>query len=125
MFDIKKVIDNLELSGTIYLVDLAGSEKLVGDPRTQQEGTFINKSLTALGNCMKQMAENKHTSFRSHLLTKALKPCFEGTCCQTTILINVGMTDKDGESVKSMRFGQNARLVKTRPAPKKSLKVEK
>lgn len=51
-----------------------------------------------------------------NLLTQALKPCFENNC-KTTILINVSHADNDGESTKSMRFGQNARLVKTSHRP--------
>ena len=66
------------VSGVLTIVDLAGSERLSktgsGGQRLE-EAKCINKSLSALGNCVNALAMGKsknHVPFRDSKLTKLL-----------------------------------------------------
>jgi kinesin family protein 18/19 len=67
------------INSKFILVDLAGSERAGNSKNTgirQTEGSNINKSLLALGNCINALADNKDNSFipwRDSKLTRILK----------------------------------------------------
>ena len=76
------------LQSTLRIVDLAGSEKFTlrkdlpeEDRRVKiKEVTSINKSLSALGQCISALAEGekrRHIPYRNAKLTKVLKDCLD------------------------------------------------
>ena len=64
--------------GILTIVDLAGSERLSktgSEGQRLEEAKSINKSLSALGNCVAALAHNKtrsHVPFRDSKLTRLL-----------------------------------------------------
>jgi kinesin family protein C1 len=68
--------------GVLNLVDLAGSERLSTSKATgdrQKETQAINKSLSALGDCICSLAEGAtHVPYRNSKLTHYLQPYFGG-----------------------------------------------
>ncbi|KAK2174587.1 hypothetical protein NP493_790g00004 [Ridgeia piscesae] len=117
--------DSMTRSSTINLVDLAGSERAgavgaIGD--RLKEGTEINKSLTALGNCIKTLAEinlkGKRRShilvqFRESLLTKLLKNALGGNS-KTIMIAALSPADINyAETMSTLRFAERAKAVKT------------
>ena len=66
------------------MIDLAGSEKTPAHQQPnsstlQKEGSNINKSLLALGNCIKRLSEKEtHVPYRDSKLTRILKDDLSG-----------------------------------------------
>eukprot|EP01138_Halocafeteria_seosinensis_P008323 gb/GECG01008505.1/.p1 GENE.gb/GECG01008505.1/~~gb/GECG01008505.1/.p1 ORF type:complete len:1631 (+),score=309.44 gb/GECG01008505.1/:1-4893(+) len=104
--------------GKIILVDLAGSEMV---RRTQATGTVleeaknINKSLSALGNVIRSLAEGKnHVPYRDSKLTMLLRDALGGNSV-TKLLVTGTMSSKDiAETTSSMRFAMSAKQIKNR-----------
>lgn len=81
----------------LSMIDLAGSERgtsaRVEDQRFK-EGTCINKSLLALGNCIKKLAEgSKHIPYRDSNMTRILKDSLGGNC-KTVMIANVSPAER-------------------------------
>ncbi|CAI4053057.1 hypothetical protein SKDZ_16G1200 [Saccharomyces kudriavzevii ZP591] len=56
-------------SSTLSLCDLAGSERATGQQERRKEGSFINKSLLALGTVISKLSADKTTSVDSNIST--------------------------------------------------------
>jgi len=69
--------------GCLHLVDLAGSERISRSEATGdrlKEAQYINRSLSALGDVMSDLAaKNSHVPFRNSKLTQLLKDSLSGT----------------------------------------------
>ncbi len=76
-------------ASTLFLVDLAGSEKVEktgATGSTLKEAQHINKSLSALGNVINALTENKpHVPYRDSKLTRLLSDALGGNA--KTVLI--------------------------------------
>eukprot|EP01084_Bolivina_argentea_P308823 534093_1 len=103
----------------LHLVDLAGSEKIKkSGAKGQQikEALNINKSLSALGNCIKAVLDTNsiHIPFRESSLTRLLRDSLGGNC-KTAMIINISAgIDNIDETLTSLRFGQRAKQIKTK-----------
>eukprot|EP00808_Paulinella_micropora_P026699 g73561.t1 len=107
--------------GKLCLVDLAGSERVkmseaVG--KQLEEATFINKSLSALGNVMLQLTstrnggERPHVPFRDSKLTYMLQDALQGNS-KTLMFVNVSPAQLHSqETLCSLQFAKRVRKVK-------------
>ncbi|XP_075240761.1 kinesin-like protein KIF9 isoform X2 [Convolutriloba macropyga] len=94
----------------LNFVDLAGSERLgktQSQGRTQNEATYINKSLTFLEQTIIALTDKKreHVPFRQSKLTHVLKDSIGGNC-QTVMFATVwGEEAQLEETISTLRFG--------------------
>jgi kinesin family protein 3/17 len=93
--------------GKLNLVDLAGSERIrvTGATGKQlEESKKINKSLSALGNVINALTENKsgksHIPYRDSKLTRLLEDSLGGNCKTTMIAMISPSHEFFNESVK-------------------------
>ena len=114
----------------ITFIDLAGSErakKTKASGLILQEATFINSSLSSLGNVIGAMATGqKHIPYRDSKLTLLLKSHFQNQG-KTLILSCVSSMPSDfNETSLTLLFTQRARRIKPKiiSGPKKSSRPE-
>ena len=86
------MLQGAKRAGRLNLVDLAGSEK-VGKTgakgQTLEEAKKITQSLSALGQVIKSLADQKkHVPYRDSKLTRLLKDSLGGGC-KTVMITNV------------------------------------
>lgn len=110
----------------INLVDLAGSERIsktgaAGD--TLKEGIGINKSLSALGDCIEKLAkagnEKKgepkvHVPYRNSTLTWLLKQSLGGNAKTIMIAAISPADDNYEESMSTLRYADRAKQIKNK-----------
>lgn len=112
--------DSSAKSGKIILVDLAGSQKVSktgAEGKLLDEAKQINKSLSALGNVINALTENKiaHIPYRDSKLTRLLQESLGGNS-KTNLIINVSPSSlNDHETLSSLRFGYRAKEIKNKP----------
>eukprot|EP01006_Ploeotia_vitrea_P038980 TRINITY_DN66300_c5_g10_i1.p1 TRINITY_DN66300_c5_g10~~TRINITY_DN66300_c5_g10_i1.p1 ORF type:complete len:962 (-),score=537.97 TRINITY_DN66300_c5_g10_i1:95-2980(-) len=106
-----------ESRGKIYFVDLAGSERqkqTKSSGQTFLEATFINKSLSALGNVMLTLSQNKknaHVPYRDSKLTQLLQDALGGNS-RTMMFVNLSPADHHArESLSSLQFAKRVMKV--------------
>ena len=102
-------------------VDLAGSErrdKTKSSGNRALESNFINKSLSALSNVLKNISENKknpsHVAFvpyRGDNLTKLLKISIGGNSNTLMVACINPIKCYDNETISTLRFANNAKAV--------------
>ena len=106
-------------TGKLNLVDLAGSEKIskTGVMGTAlEEAKNINRSLSALGNCIHALTDKsiKHIPYRDSKLTRMLQESLGGNC-KTTLLIACSPHPFNvDETISTCKFGQRAKSIKNR-----------
>ena len=104
----------------LFLVDLAGSEKIdktgvMG--QTLEEAKKINKSLSALGNVINTLSENKssHVPYRDSKLTRVLQESLGGNS-RTSLIINCSPSSlNSAETLSTLRFGTRAKKIQNAP----------
>ncbi len=107
-------------SSRVVLVDLAGSEKVSktgAEGRLLDEAKGINKSLSALGNVINALAENKggHVPYRDSKLTRILQESLGGNS-RTLLIITCSPAESNAsESLSTLRFGSRAKHIKNKP----------
>ena len=100
----------------LNLVDLAGSERLsirgAGGKRLE-ECKKINRSLSALGNVIAALADNRtHIPYRDSKLTRLLKDSLGGNC-KTVMLVMISPSIQSiNESLSSLNFANRAKSVR-------------
>ena len=99
----------------LILVDLAGSERYsVSEGRylRLEEAKSINLSLSALGNCMSALSENRpHIPYRDSKLTRLLQGSLGGGS-RTSVIVNLAYNeDASGEILNALRFSARASKV--------------
>ncbi|CCI43573.1 unnamed protein product [Albugo candida] len=103
-------------SCTMYIVDLAGSElvnKSNVSGKALQEAISINKSLSALSNVIKALAEGKkHVPYRDSKLTRILQDSLSGKAKIALILTASCSTYNLSETMSTLRFGLRAKELK-------------
>lgn len=109
-----------EMSAKLWLVDLAGSER-VGKSEAQgqrlKEAQFINRSLSALGDCIYALStKSSHVPFRNSKLTHMLADSLGGDS-KTVMFVHVSPNLYDvGETTCSLNFASRVRGVEMGPA---------
>ena len=118
--------EDIETRSRVSLVDLAGSERVDGTGATGarlKEGAAINKSLSALGNCIAALAEkssakkkkekdsSKLVPYRDSVLTSLLRDCLGGNArCVMIAALSPASVNYD-ETLSTLRFADRARNV--------------
>eukprot|EP01006_Ploeotia_vitrea_P055252 TRINITY_DN67977_c10_g3_i1.p1 TRINITY_DN67977_c10_g3~~TRINITY_DN67977_c10_g3_i1.p1 ORF type:complete len:904 (-),score=149.04 TRINITY_DN67977_c10_g3_i1:136-2847(-) len=100
----------------LNLVDLAGSERTgVAGTSGQmlKEGNAINLSLTALGQCIKTLSENKKPNFRDSRLTLLLQASMTNGRVVMIAAVSPANICYD-ESMSTLRFAERIKQVKIR-----------
>jgi len=95
--------------GCLHLVDLAGSERVGRSEATGdrlKEAQYINKSLSALGDVMADLAaKNAHVPFRNSKLTQLLKDSLSGQA-KSMMFMHISPEDSSrGETLSTLNFG--------------------
>jgi len=103
-------------NGSLNLVDLAGSEKVGktgASGQTLEEAKKINQSLSALGQCINALVENKpHVPFRNSKLTRILQQSLGGNSKTTMICACSPSPFNAEETISTIKFGQRAKTIK-------------
>jgi hypothetical protein len=106
------------LFGKLYLIDLAGSERVKETGSSGQrlvEATYINQSLSALGDVMTALSNPKkqaHIPYRNSKLTYLLQDCLGGNS-KTMMFVNISPADKHAqETMCSLQFARRVRTVR-------------
>ncbi len=108
-------------TGKLYLVDLAGSEKIAKTGAAGQlleEAKNINKSLSALGNVINALTDNKshqHIPYRDSKLTRILQESLGGNSRTTLIITCSPSPYNEMETISTLRFGFRAKAIKNKP----------
>lgn len=119
--------EDVETRSRVSLVDLAGSERVDGTGATGarlKEGAAINKSLSALGNCIAALAEKsakkkkkangaaeKLVPYRDSVLTSLLRDCLGGNArCVMIAALSPASVNYD-ETLSTLRFADRARNI--------------
>ena len=100
--------------GKLFLVDLAGSEKVSISSKADAETGNINKSLLALGKCIKALTMKKkvHIPIRDSKLTYILQESFSGNCriCMiATVSPSLMFID---ETLHTLHYANEAKKIK-------------
>ena len=102
--------------GKLSFVDLAGSERVkksgaTGD--TMKEAQAINKSLSALGDVISALADEKqHIPYRNHKLTMLMSDSLGGNA-KTLMFVNVSPSDGNLEETQnSLTYATRVRTIK-------------
>tara|TARA_B110001452_G_scaffold112986_1_gene93740 strand:- start:478 stop:1131 length:654 start_codon:yes stop_codon:yes gene_type:complete len=110
--------DNKRTSGKLYLVDLAGSEdvkksKVTGDKQALAEAQNINKSLSALSNCIQKLSTGDidHVPYRDSKLTRILQQALGGNCKTSLLVALRPEADCVVECIATLRFAKRAKQV--------------
>uniref|UniRef100_A0A7S4G3I3 Kinesin-like protein n=1 Tax=Eutreptiella gymnastica TaxID=73025 RepID=A0A7S4G3I3_9EUGL len=104
------------ISARMNLVDLAGSERTSSAGTSGQmlkEGNAINLSLTALGGCIKSLAEGKKAQFRTSKLTLML----QGSMTNGLVVMIAAVSPASicyPETVSTLRFADRVKTVKVK-----------
>ena len=104
----------------LYFCDLAGSEK-VGKTNVSgqqlEEAKMINKSLSALGNVINALTEDKKGGFipyRDSKLTRILQESLGGNAMTCLVITGSLSAYNDRETLSTLRFGLRAKSIKNK-----------
>ena len=104
--------------GKLNLVDLAGSERVRVTQATGQrleESKKINQSLSALGNVISALTDQKtrpHIPYRNSKVTRILEDSLGGNCKTTMMAMISPSADAFGESQSTLKFATRAKKIK-------------
>ncbi|NXX38984.1 KIF19 protein, partial [Tricholaema leucomelas] len=105
--------------GHLCMIDLAGSERAAQTQNRGQrmkEGAHINRSLLALGNCIKalsQQASSKYINYRDSKLTRLLKDSLRGNS-HTVMIAHISPASTAFEESRStLAYAQRAKNIRT------------
>jgi len=114
-------------TGRLYLVDLAGSEmvkKTRATANVLEEAKMINRSLSALGNVIKGLADGaRHIPYRDSKLTRMLQDSLGGNSKTSLIITCSAASYNAAETLSTLRFGKRAKLIKNKPKVNRSYSV--
>jgi len=102
----------------LSMIDLAGSERSSatgGLGARFKEGSNINKSLLALGNCINNLADGlRHIPYRDSKLTRLLKDSLGGNCV-TIMIANVSPSPLSYEDTyNTLKYATRAASIKSK-----------
>jgi len=113
---VQKFKDGSTKSGKLCLADLAGSER-VKRSKVQglnlEEAAMINKSLSALGNCIHALTEagRDHIPFRDSKLTYVLRESLGGNSKTTLLVACSPHISSHEETLSTLRFAERAKTI--------------
>ena len=90
-----------------------------------EEAKNINQSLSALGNVINALTEDKkkHIPYRDSKLTRLLQESLGGNAKTTLIITCSPSMFNEAETISTLRFGQRAKSVKNTPKINKEYTV--
>ncbi len=100
-------------ASTLCLCDLAGSEKVSSKLERRTEGSYINKSLLALGTVISKLSKgsSSHIPYRDSKLTRILQPSLSGSSL-ISILCTIHLSSQTfPETVNTLRFASRAKNI--------------
>jgi hypothetical protein len=104
------------LAATLTMVDLAGSERVKKSGvqyQALEESKAINLSLSALGNCVASLAQNRsHVPYRDSKLTRLLSQSLGGNAKTALLVALAPGSDLAGENLSSLQFASRAGKVR-------------
>lgn len=106
--------------GKLNLVDLAGSERIrvtKAKGKQLEESKNINKSLSALGNVIYALTDNKnrtHIPYRDSKLTRLLETSLGGNCITTMLAMISPAQCSFNESMSTLNFAKRAKNIKNK-----------
>lgn len=129
------------ISTTLSLCDLAGSEKAVSEYERRKEGSYINKSLLALGTVISRLSAesssnsglsassvtgpiNAHIPYRDSKLTRILQPALSGNSIITTICTIDTRSEAAYETINTIRFASRAKNVALQVVKRRNITPE-
>ncbi|XP_063208542.1 kinesin-like protein KIF19 [Chroicocephalus ridibundus] len=105
--------------GRLFMIDLAGSERAAQTQNRGQrmkEGAHINRSLLALGNCIKALshqASTKYINYRDSKLTRLLKDSLGGNS-HTVMIAHISPASTAFEESRStLAYAHRAKSIRT------------
>jgi len=109
--------DGTAQTGRLSMADLAGSENTKKSQVagvTFEEAAMINRSLSALGNCIHALTDGKrnHTPYRDSRLTFILRDSLGGNTKTALVVACSPMQSNFEESVSTLRFAERAKLIR-------------
>jgi len=125
----KDVNTNSSKAGKLVLVDLAGSEMVRKTNATGQqleEAKTINKSLSALGQVINALTDEKqtHVPYRDSKLTRILQDSLGGNS-KTVLITQISPTSYNAnETVSTLRFGVRAKSIENKITINQTRSVE-
>lgn len=120
---------NATKSGKLVLVDLAGSEmvkKTNASGQQLEEAKTINKSLSALGQVINALTDNKqsHIPYRDSKLTRVLQDSLGGNS-KTVLIVAVSPSSFNAnETIATLRFGNRAKSIENKVKINQTRSVE-
>ena len=108
-------------SATLSIIDLAGSERAAATSNLgarMKEGSAINKSLLALGNCINALCQRSaagrnHIPYRDSKLTRLLEFSLGGNC-KTVMIVCVSPCSVHYEDTQNtLKYANRAKQIKT------------
>ncbi|XP_031454739.1 kinesin-like protein KIF19 [Phasianus colchicus] len=109
--------------GRLQLIDLAGSERAAWTQNRGQrmkEGAHINRSLLALGNCIKALSKpagSAHVNYRDSKLTRLLKDSLGGNS-HTVMIAHISPASTAFEESRStLTYAQRAKSIRPTVGP--------
>ncbi|KAK3239345.1 hypothetical protein CYMTET_50726 [Cymbomonas tetramitiformis] len=120
MEEVRTLLSGERTSAKLWLVDLAGSERLSRTEASGQrlkEAQHINKSLSALGDCIAALSsKSAHIPYRNSKLTQLLQDSLGGDA-KTLMFVQASPALPDAaETLCSLNFAARAKAVDTGPA---------
>ena len=110
--------DKQVLQSKLTVIDLAGSERMFHNESDKMmlEGSNINKSLLALGNCITALAERKgtHVPFRDSKLTRILKEGLNGNSRSMMIACLSSNQEQYEETLSTIYYASRATKIRKR-----------
>lgn len=116
-------------SGKLVLVDLAGSEmvrKTGASGQQLEEAKTINKSLSALGQVINALTDEKqtHIPYRDSKLTRVLQDSLGGNS-KTVLIVAISPSSYNAnETLSTIRFGLRAKAIENKVTVNASRSVE-
>ena len=106
------------ITSKFCLVDLAGSEGLSKsinnlDNKTKIEGSKINRSLLAFGNCINAIVAKKNINWRDSKLTRILEDSLKGNSKTVMICTVSPSTYSTTETLNTLVYANRAKNIQT------------
>lgn len=113
-------LEEKRTTSTLSFIDLAGSERASATQNRGirlHEGANINKSLLALGNCIKALSDKKsyfYIPYRDSKLTRLLKFSLGGNCKTVMIVCVSPSSIHYDETLNALKYADRAKSIKTK-----------
>lgn len=115
-----RIRGNESFSSKLFFVDLAGSERACQTKGIrQQEGSNINKSLLALGNCINSLGESNKgfVPYRDSKLTRLLKDSLGGNSKTVLIVCISPSAISYEETLNALKYASRALKIRREVTP--------